>query len=86
MLGLIVSAATLRAFGTVLGALLFPVGDAGGIQSAADDMVANAGQVAHLASAKHNNRVLLERVSLAGDISCNFLAIGKADSGNFTES
>src|SRR5262249_54516805 len=56
------------ALGAVLGPRLFAVGDALGVEHAADDVVADAGQVADAAAAHQDDRVLLEVVPLAGDV------------------
>src|SRR5262249_6897588 len=57
-----------RALGAVLGAALLAAGHAHGVQRAADDVVANAREVLHTATADHHHRVLLEVVTHAGDV------------------
>ena len=67
----------LRALDAVLGALAVAVGfvgrgrarGAGGVERAADDVVANARQVLHAAAADEDDRVLLEVVTLARDVA-----------------
>ena len=58
----------LGALRAVLGAGLHPVLHALGIQSAADDVVTNAGQVLDTAAADHDHRVLLQVVAHTGDV------------------
>src|SRR5688500_15569589 len=54
--------------GAVLRTALLAVGDAGGVQRAADDVVAHAGEILDAAAADQDHRVLLEVVTLAGDV------------------
>src|SRR5688572_23933093 len=58
----------LGALGAVLGSALAAVGDTGGVERAADDVVAHARQVLHAAAADEDDRVLLQVVPLAGDV------------------
>src|SRR5580765_4309402 len=60
-LGIGASAFLLRA---VTAAGLLAVAHAGGVEGAADDLVANAGKVLHAAAAHEHDRVLLEVVAL----------------------
>src|SRR5262245_19062308 len=60
--------AGLRRLGAVLGALLLAVLDAGGVQLAADDVVAHAGEVADAPASDQDDGVLLEGGALAGDV------------------
>ena len=52
----------------VAAAGLLAVADAGGVERAADDLVANAGEVLHTTAADEHDRVLLEVVALARDV------------------
>src|SRR3954470_13992640 len=76
------SAFLLRA---VAAASLLAVADTGGVERAPDDLVANAGEVFHTATAHEHDRVLLEVVSLAGDVGGDLHAAGEADTGHLAE-
>src|SRR5213076_1579456 len=69
----------------VLRAGLLAVGDAGGVERAANDLVADARQVLHAATAHQHDRVLLEVVSLAGDVGGDLHPVGQADAGDLPE-
>src|SRR5258708_40110835 len=56
---------TTFAFGAILGTSLFSVGDALGIEHAANDVITHARQVAHATAPDQHNRVLLKVVSFA---------------------
>ena len=56
------------ALGAVLRAGLLAVGDAGRVERGADHLVADARQVLDAAAADQHDRVLLEVVTLAGDV------------------
>src|SRR5215211_7423599 len=58
----------LRALGAVARAGLLAVADALGVEHAADDLVADAGQVLDAAAAHQHDRVLLQVVADAGDV------------------
>src|SRR5215813_9383072 len=80
--------ATLRSFrtlGAVLGTALLTVLDALGIQHAAEDVVAHAGQVLDAAAADHHHRVLLEVMALAGDVADHLEAVGEANLGDLAQ-
>src|SRR5262249_44384846 len=73
--------ATLRSFrtlGAILRTALLTVLDALGIQHAAEDVVAHAGQVLDAAAADHHHRVLLQVMALAGDVADHLEAVGQA--------
>src|SRR6266404_8095788 len=72
----------LRLLRPVPAAGLFAVGDAQRIEDAADDLVAYAGEVAHAAAADEDDRVFLQVVSFAGDVSGNFLAVRQPHAGH----
>src|SRR5436190_7920788 len=55
----------LGALGAVLRTALLAVGDARGVERAADDVIANAREILHAAAADEDDRVLLQVVSLA---------------------
>ena len=60
--------------------------DAEGIEDAADDLVADAGEVADTAAADEHNGVLLQVMAFTGDIGGQFLAVGQADTGDLPQS
>ena len=76
----------LGTLGTVLGARLHTALNALGIQSAADDVVTNTGQVLDTAAADHDHRVLLQRMTDTGDVGGDLVAVGQADTGDLTQS
>src|SRR6266404_8727741 len=57
-----------RSLRPVLGAGLFAVGNALGIEDAADNVIAHAGQIADAPAAHQHDRVFLEVVPFAGDV------------------
>src|SRR5205814_1477860 len=69
----------------VLRAGLLAVGDAGGVERAAHDLVADARQILDAAAAHEHDRVLLEVVPLAGDVSGDLHPVGQADAGDLPE-
>src|SRR5690606_24742783 len=71
--------------GAVLGAALLAVLHAGGVQGAADDVVAHAREVLHTTATDHHHRVLLEVVTHAGDVGRHLDAVGQADTGHLAE-
>src|SRR5579872_3973810 len=75
----IVSASSLfRPLGAVLGTALLAVLHPLGVEHAAQDVVAHAGQVLDAAAADHHHRVLLQIVALARDIADHLEAVGQA--------
>src|SRR5215467_9848654 len=67
--GIVESLCGLGLLGPVLRATLLAVFHALGIQAAAHDVVANAGEVLDAASANQDHRVLLQVVALAADVA-----------------
>src|SRR5258706_2505376 len=67
----------LRPLGAVLRTALAAVLDALGIQGAADDVVANAGQILDAAAADHDHGVFLEIVALARDVARDLEGVGQ---------
>src|SRR6516225_456781 len=61
----------LRALGAVFRAPLTPIFHALGVERAANDVVAHARQVLNPSAADQDNRVLLQVMTLAGDITCH---------------
>jgi hypothetical protein len=70
---------------SVLGSSLFSSIDTEGIERAANDMVADAGEVADASAADKDDGVFLEIVSFAADIGCDFFAVGEANASDFSE-
>src|SRR5918911_1782652 len=66
----------------VAAASLLAVADALGVQRAADDLVAHAGQVLHTTAAHEHHRVLLQVVADARDVGRHLDAAGEADGGD----
>src|SRR4051794_41017907 len=75
----------LGALGAVLGTALAAIGDARRIEGAADDVVANAREILHAAAANHDDRVLLEVVTLAGDVRRHFHLVRQTDAGDLAQ-
>src|SRR5207249_6751514 len=69
----------------VLRTTLLTVLDALGIEDAAEDVVANAGQVLDAAAADHDHRVLLKVMAFTRDVADHFEAVGQAHLGNLTK-
>src|SRR5207253_2501332 len=69
----------------VLGTALLAVLHADGVERAADDVVANAGEILHAAAADEDHRVLLEVVSDAGNVARDFHPVREADTGHLAE-
>src|SRR6185503_14190144 len=72
-----------------LDAVLRPAGlavlDAGAVERAAHDVVADARQVAHAAAADEHDRVLLQVVAFARDVGRGLAAARKAHAGDLPE-
>src|SRR5207245_9807457 len=74
-----------RPLGPVSRPALFAVGHAGGIQSAADDVVTHAGEILHTAPADQHDGVLLQVVPDPGNISGYFDSVGEPHAGHFPQ-
>ena len=59
--------------------------DPGGVEGAADDLVANARQVADPTTADQHDRVLLEVVALTGDVGRDLDAVGETHAANLAK-
>src|SRR3954471_14660761 len=68
----------LALLGAVLGARLLAVGDAGGVERVAHDLVADAGQVLDAAASHEHDGVLLQVVADARDVAGDLHAVGEA--------
>src|SRR5687767_10388234 len=71
--------------GAVAATGLLAVAHAGGVEGAADDLVADAGEVLHTTATHEHDRVLLEVVALTGDVGGDLHARGEADAGDLAE-
>src|SRR5690349_1981855 len=65
---------------------LLAVADTLGVQRAADDLVANAGQVLHTTATDQNDRVLLEVVTNPGDVGGDLDATAQLDTRHLPQS
>src|SRR5918992_1216808 len=75
----------LLALGPVARTGLPAVADALGVEGAADDLVADAGQVLHPAAADEHDRVLLEVVADARDVGGDLDAAGQPDAADLAQ-
>src|SRR3954469_815348 len=71
--------------GAVAAASLLAVLDALGVEGAADDLVADAGEVLHPAAADEHDRVLLEVVTDTRDVGGDLDAAGQAHAGDLAQ-
>src|SRR3954469_3460175 len=71
--------------GAVAAACLLAVLDTGGVERAADDLVADTREVLHTATTDHDDGVLLEVVALAGDVGGDLDAAGQAHAGDLAQ-
>jgi len=78
--------AGLDPFGAVQRAALLAALHAGGIQGAAHDVIAHAGQVLDAAAPHHDDGVLLQVVALARDVGQNFKSVGQTHLGHLAQS
>src|SRR4051812_23470882 len=69
----------------VTAASLLAVADTLGVERAADDLVADAGQVLHPAAAHEHHRVLLQVVADARDVGGHLDATGQADASDLAQ-
>src|SRR5437762_9977338 len=70
----------------VLRAGLLAVGDAGGVERPAHDLVAHAREVLDAAAADEHYRVLLQVVPLARDVARDLHAVGEPHAGDLAQS
>ena len=66
-------------------ARLLALGDAGGIEGAANDLVADTGKILDAAAADEDDGVLLEVVTLARDVGGDLHAVGEPDASDLAE-
>src|SRR6202795_4770914 len=75
----------LRTLRAVLRTTLLTVLDALGIEDAAEDVVAHAGQILDAAAADHHHRVLLKVMTFTRNVTDHFEAVGQAYLGDLTK-
>src|SRR5207237_6112027 len=75
----------LTLFRAVAGTGALAVGDARGVKGAPDDLVADAGEVAHAATAHEHDGVLLEVVAFARDVGRDLDAARQAHAGDLAQ-
>src|SRR6187397_2630449 len=75
----------LRTLRAVLRTALLTVLDALGIEDAAEDVVAHAGQILDAAAADHDHRVLLKVMAFTRDVADHFEAVGQAHLGDLAK-
>src|SRR5690349_25106683 len=76
---------SLGPLGSVFGASLLAVGDALGVEHAADDVIAYARQVFDAATADHHHRVLLQVMAFSRDVADHLKAVGQAYLGDLAQ-
>ncbi len=77
--------AGLGALGAILRTALLAIINAQTVETAAHDVVAHAGKVAHLAASHEHDRMLLQVVAFAADVRRDLLAVGQANTCNLAE-
>jgi hypothetical protein len=77
---------SLGTLGTVLRAALCAVGDTGGIKSTANDVITYTGEILHTTTADEHDRVLLQVVTLSGNVTVDLLLVGQTNTGYLTHS
>src|SRR5687768_1996476 len=77
--------ALLRSFRSVLAAAGLSVFGAGGVERAADNVIAYPRQVLNSAPADHHYRVLLEVMADSGNVGRHFHAVYQSDAGDLTQ-
>src|SRR5258706_13430921 len=76
---------SLRPLGAVLRTALLAILHALRVEHAAEDVVADAGEVLDAAAADHHHRMFLEIVALTWDVADHFEADGEADFGDLAQ-
>src|SRR6266542_3715083 len=72
--------------GAVLRPALATIVDARGVERTADDVITDARQILHTAATNEAHRVLLQVVTLAGDVAGDFHPVGEANTSDLTQS
>ena len=76
----------LRTLSTVLGTTLCAVGNTGCIERAAHDVITNTREVLHTTATHQHDGVLLQVVSLSGNVTVDFLLVSQTNTGYLTHS
>ena len=76
----------LGTLGTVLRTALGAVCNTGGIERTANDVIANTGEVLHTTAANQHDAVLLQAVTLTGNVTVDLLLVGQTNTGYLTHS
>ena len=71
--------------GTVPATCLLSTIYSGGVKRSTNDLITHARQVSNSSTANQHNGVLLQRMSLTGNVHSNFLSIGKSYPCDFSE-
>ena len=74
----------LRALSTVLGAALGAIGHASGIERATDDVITHTREILYTTTTNQHDAVLLEVVTLSGDVGVDLFLVGQTHTGNLT--
>ena len=69
---------------SVLGTALGAVGNTGGIQRATHNVIANTGKILHTTAANQHDGVLLQVVSLSGNLGVHLMGVRQTHTGNLT--
>ena len=77
---------SLRALSAVLRAALEAVSHASGVERTTNDVITYTRKVLHTAAAHHHDGVLLQVVTLAGDVSVHLFLVGQAHTCHLTHS
>jgi hypothetical protein len=76
----------LRPLGAVLRTALSALRDAHGVENTTNNVVANTGKVFHTTPADEHHRVLLEVVTLTGNIRGHLDPVGQPNTSHLAES
>ena len=77
---------SLRTLSTILRATLSTACYTGGIQSTTHDVITYTGEVLHTTAANQHDAVLLQVVTLTGNVTVDFLLVCQSNTGYFTHS
>src|SRR5271166_34545 len=86
MTSLLPGGAGLGALCAILRAALLAIFHAGGVQSAAHDVVANTREILHTTAAHEHDGVLLQVVAYTGNVGGDLDRIGQADASHLAQS
>ena len=77
---------SLRTLSTVLGTTLGTAGNTSGIQCTTYDVITYTGEVLHTTAANQHDAVLLQVVTLTGNVTVDFLLVSQTNTGYLTHS